>query len=192
MEKKYVHGRHPPTSQTCILLAVSQVWMRGGQACRHSQHSPLALIPLPVDLQYPQSFKQWVKTAHHYRGVEKRWISSWPYDPGASVAWRAWETGKFQLDTDQESTLWCFYRPCGANTALELEENVWCYGKGCDSPATGQADRFKWSKSVKCYPLWRGADVMPKKLTEFKNAGLLNPNTTHPHQLKQTPLSPLF
>lgn len=55
---KDVRGRHPPTSQMCILLAESQVWTRGAQPYRHSQHSPLALIPFTVDLQYHQSFKQ--------------------------------------------------------------------------------------------------------------------------------------
>lgn len=135
----------------CILLAESQVWTRGGQAYRPSQHSPLALIPFTVDLQYHQSFKQQLKTAHDYRKVQKKkmdfFLAVWPRRTPAVK--RAQEMGKFQLDTDQESRGPVF-TTTGALvlTPVELEESVWYYGTDYVNPAAGQADRFTQSKTA--------------------------------------------
>lgn len=54
--------------------------------------------------------------SHLQRSQEKMdfFLDVWPRR--APVVKRKWEIGRFQLDTDQESTVWCFHRLSGADT----------------------------------------------------------------------------
>lgn len=90
---------------------------------------------------------------------------------------------KFRLDTIKSPVSDVFTGPL-LLTPLKLQERVWYYG--IDYVNQGErivSNSKKWC--AKCCLLWRRAAVMVKELTEFKYAGWLNPNTTHPQQLKQ-------
>lgn len=69
--------KHIHTPSMSALLAVPQMGTRGGQANKHRQQTPLALIPLKVDLQYTiisVSNSSWKMFTIIENSVKESWI----------------------------------------------------------------------------------------------------------------------